>query len=67
MDNLSAVERAFQIARAGAVASVDDIKRVLRKEGHWETAIEGQSIRRQLARLIKQAREAKESARRNET
>jgi len=64
---ITAVERAFQIARSGAAASADDIKWALHKEEHLDGFIEGQSIRRQLAKLIKEARCARESTSAAET
>jgi hypothetical protein len=65
--NLTAVERAFQIARSGAAASVDEISWVLHKEGHLDGFIEGSSIRCQLSRLLKEGRSAWEIAGRGET
>jgi hypothetical protein len=53
---LTAVERAFQIARSGAAASVDEIRWALHKEGHLDGFVEGSSIRRQLSGLLKEAR-----------
>jgi hypothetical protein len=63
----TAVERAFQIARSGAAASVDEIRWVLHKEGHLDGFIEGSSIRRQLGRLLKEGRSAREMAGRSES
>jgi hypothetical protein len=63
----TAVERAFQIARSGAAASVDEIRWVLHKEGHLDGFIEGFSIRRQLSRLLREGRSARVIANRSET
>jgi hypothetical protein len=60
---LSAIERAFQIARTGHAPSVRDIKDALRKEGYPPGQIEGASLARQLTAIITVARE-KDSIRR---
>jgi hypothetical protein len=67
MGTLATIERAFQIARSGAVTSVPDIDRILRREGLWDMAIDGPTIRRQLTRLIKESRATREIAGRSET
>jgi hypothetical protein len=56
--NVSALERAFQLARSGRVANVDDIKKQLKQEGYDVSprAFEGPSLRSQLKDLIKAAR-----------
>jgi hypothetical protein len=38
---VSALERAFQLARSGRVAKVDDIKKQLKKEGYDASAMDG--------------------------
>jgi hypothetical protein len=54
---ISALERAFQLARSGQVSKIEDIKRKLRREGYDENEIFfGQSLRVQLRELIKAAR-----------
>jgi hypothetical protein len=55
---LEALERAFQIAKSGGAASVQDIKKSLRREGYDERAVEGYTLSRQLLRLIKDAKPA---------
>jgi hypothetical protein len=60
---LSAIERAFQIARSGHAPSVRDIKDALLKEGYPPGQIEGPSLSRQLMTIITVARE-KDSIRR---
>ena len=54
---VSAVERAFQLARAGRLANVDDIKERLKQEGYdvSSRAFDGPSLRSQLRKLIKAA------------
>jgi hypothetical protein len=63
--NITAVERAFQIARSGGAASVEEIRWALYKEGHLAGFIEGSSIRLQLSRLLREGQAARETAGRN--
>ena len=53
---MTALERAFQLARSGRVAGLTDIVNALRGEGYSADQIEGRALRRQLADLIKAAR-----------
>jgi hypothetical protein len=53
---LSAIERAFQIARSGHASSVSEIKEVMRKEGYALEQISGLSLSRQLMAIITTAR-----------
>jgi len=54
--NVSALERAFALARSGKCVSVGDIKKRLHSEGYSSTKIEGQALHTQLAALIGEAR-----------
>ena len=54
--NITAVERAFQLAKSGVCFSVDDLKKRLGSEGYATTDIVGGSIRKQLSALIEAAR-----------
>jgi hypothetical protein len=55
---VSALERAFQLARSGRVANVDEIKTQLKLEGFDERAMDGGPLlRTQLRKLIREARE----------
>jgi hypothetical protein len=54
--NRTAIERAFQAAETGEAESMADIRRLLKKEGYQLAYIEGASVRRQLVRLIKDAK-----------
>jgi hypothetical protein len=57
---VSALERAFQLARSGRVAKVDDIKKQLKKEGYDASAMDGgPTLGMQLRKLIREARERK--------
>jgi hypothetical protein len=54
---ISALESAFQLARAGQVAHVEDIRKKLKQEGYDEHAVDGgRSLHSQLRGLIKAAR-----------
>jgi hypothetical protein len=57
---MSAVERAFAIARSGTCLSVQDIKLQMRQEGfpvaETEPHLAGPSIRKQLVALMAEAR-----------
>ncbi len=54
---ISALERAFQLARSGRVIDVDDIRQELRREGYDERAVMdgGPLLKSQLRELIKAA------------
>ena len=54
--NLSALERAFQLARSGQVIDVKDIKAQLKREGYDLAQITGSVLVRQLQRVMKAAR-----------
>jgi hypothetical protein len=57
---VSALERAFQLARSGEAATIADIKKQLKREGYEETAVEGgPTLARQLRTLISEASERK--------
>lgn len=53
----TALERAFEIARTVAPASIDDIRRQLSREGHDQRQIEGSALVRQLMEISRKARE----------
>jgi len=53
---MTALERAFDLARSGRVAGLGDIIASLRRDGYSSDQIEGPLLRRQLADLIKAAR-----------
>jgi hypothetical protein len=53
---ISALERAFQIARSGRATNVDDIRKQLKEEGYDQRALDGgPSLKSQLRELIKAA------------
>ena len=49
--------RAFQLAREGLVADVEDIKKTLRREGYNTAELQGPELQRQLRETIRVARE----------
>ena len=53
---MTAIERAFQLAQSGRAASVTEIIVSLKREGYSIDQIQGPSLRRQLAGLIRSAR-----------
>ena len=55
---MTALERAFQLARSGSVAALTEIVSSLNREGYSASQIEGRLLKRQLADLIKAARKA---------
>jgi hypothetical protein len=55
---MTALERAFQLARSGNVASLTEIISSLNREGYSGNQVEGRVLKRQLADLIKAAHKA---------
>jgi hypothetical protein len=54
----TALERAFEIARSGGCISVADLIRRLKDEGYERHQIEGPHLKKQLTRLINEAKSA---------
>lgn len=56
--DLSTIERAFELARSGSCHNVQEIAHRLKRERHdsVEAHLAGQSIRRELRRLCQEAR-----------
>jgi hypothetical protein len=52
---VTALERAFQLARSGRMATIDDIKKRLKREGYDERVVTegGRSLTLQLRELIR--------------
>lgn len=55
---VSAVERAFQLAKSGEFASIVDIRKRLNAEGYSVAVITGGVLLKQLRTLMKAVREA---------
>jgi len=56
VDPHSSLERAFELARSGRYASIDEIKQRLKAELYDQHMIEGRSLRSQLRALIAKSR-----------
>jgi hypothetical protein len=54
--SVTALERAFQIAKSGDCKSVADLKKQLQKEGYSLDKVSGWTLSKQLTALIKAAR-----------
>jgi hypothetical protein len=59
---MTALERAFQLARSGRVAGLTEIITSLNREGYSSSQVEGRVLKRQLADLIKAARKLNENS-----
>ena len=53
---MTALERAFQLARSGQVSTVSEIKVSLSRDGYSANQLDGPSLRRQLMGLIRARR-----------
>ena len=53
---MTALERAFELAKSGKCDGVSDIKKMLKSEGYSLSQIEGGTLRKQLSALIKAAK-----------
>jgi hypothetical protein len=53
---LTALERAFQVAKSGRVKDLEEIRMLLRREGHDVSQLQGPLLRSQLKKLIEAAR-----------
>jgi hypothetical protein len=58
---MTALERAFQLAKSGRVAGLTEIITSLKRDGYSASQIEGPVLKRQLADLIKAARKESEN------
>jgi hypothetical protein len=54
--NVSALERAFHLAKTGVFATVAEIKIRLQAEGYYASQVEGAQLHKQLKALIADAR-----------
>jgi hypothetical protein len=60
--NVTALERAFQLAKSGNVATMDALKHQLKTEGYSVTTITGKALTRQLRALIHDRKNQNRSA-----
>jgi hypothetical protein len=56
---LTSLERAFELARSGTCADVNQVRRRLKDEGYAAQAIEGPSLMRQIRELCRFAKLAR--------
>jgi hypothetical protein len=54
--NVTALERAFQLAKSGECASMAELRKRLKAEAYSDIAITGRALSKQLVALIKMAR-----------
>lgn len=52
--HVTAIERAFEIARSGEVGDVSEIKRLLHQEGYDASQLQGRTIGDQLKALMQE-------------
>jgi hypothetical protein len=58
--NITALERAFQLAKTGTYPTVQDIKQKLKSEGYAQNQISGPTLYRQLREIIRGANRGSE-------
>ena len=54
--NTTAIERAFQLAKSGRFASMQELQKALKAEGYSMKQIEGRSLSKQLRDIMSTAR-----------
>jgi len=54
-NNITALERAFELAQSGQYGSVTDIKRKLHSEGYSMDQVTGPALNKQLRQIIREA------------
>jgi hypothetical protein len=59
--DVSALERAFQLAKSGNVATVEALKRQLKTEGYSVATVTGNVLSRQLRALIHAAQKPEQA------
>jgi hypothetical protein len=59
LQNVSVLERAFELARSGEFDSLDKLKVRLRREGYDQDQIFGRQLSRQLNEAMRQAKQPK--------
>jgi hypothetical protein len=56
--NVTALERAFELARSGKYSSVSDLRSALSREGYSASQIDGPALGRQLRSIMDKTRRA---------
>jgi hypothetical protein len=59
--NTTALERAFQLAKSGNVATVDALRRQLKAEGYLDFKVTGKALTTQLRALIQASQKPEQS------
>jgi hypothetical protein len=59
---LTAIERAFELARSGHMTSVDDIRAQLKREGYEQDSVVGRALVSQLRGIIDSTRGRRQSS-----
>jgi hypothetical protein len=54
----TSLERAFELAKSGQCATVEEIRKTLKAEGHWGDQLVGRTLSKQLRELIEAAKKA---------
>ncbi len=57
--NVSAIERAFELAATGRYVTVSEIKLILMREGYQYEQVEGSALSKQLSAAITKARDGR--------
>jgi hypothetical protein len=57
-NGVTALERAFEIARSGEVAGIEELRSALKQEFYGLGQIEGPALLKQLRAIIRKARES---------
>jgi hypothetical protein len=52
----TSLERAFELAKSGQCATVEEIRKKLKAEGLWDSQIVGKALSKQLRELIEAAK-----------
>lgn len=58
---ITALERAFKLARSGKYATLTDLKSAVSREGYLADQLEGRLLARQLREILKEHRPSPES------
>jgi hypothetical protein len=56
--NKTALERAFELAKSGRYATVEEVRRAISAEGYFQSQLEGRELSKQLKAMIINARAA---------
>jgi hypothetical protein len=60
--HVTPLERAFELAKSGRMATIDDIKKSLKREGYSTDQLTGRGLSKQLSALIRNAASREQTA-----